>query len=193
MIFMMMSQYQRRNRVKPGNLIQISLPLIFTSISPRVLDTQPKPDPARVEQILYISRLSQITILVVVGFILFGLIYFLVKFHRFRQNEKTSRTKASELTPEEIKALYGENLPEDMLSPDKLDRDSLRSIAEKELAKEGRKVGEKNFFEGPLDWEDVDENFQPRPKVVRSDFSEFQKLSKTPENNDDPKDKKKPS
>jgi hypothetical protein len=176
--------------MKFGNLIRISFPCIFTSITAKVVEAKPQPDPSQVERILYISRLSQITILVVVGFILFGLLYFLIKFRRFRQNEKTARTKASELTPEEIKTLYGENLPENMLSPDKLNRDALRSIAEKELAKAGRKVGEKNFFEGPLDWEDVDENFQPRPKVIRSDFPEFKKPPKTPQKDDDSRDKK---
>ena len=172
------------------SLIRTSLPVVFTSITPKLLDDKPKPDPARVEQILYISRLSQIMIFVVAGFILFGLIYFLVKYYRFKQNEKTARTNASELTSEEINTLYGEDLPEDMLRPDRLNRDALRSIAAKELAKEGRKVGEKNFFEGPLDWEDVDENFQPRPKVIRSDFSDVQKPSQSPPNDDDPKDKK---
>lgn len=179
--------------MKISDPIRFSLPVILTSVSPRLLDDTPKPDPARVEQILYISRLSLITVLVVVGFILFGLVYFLVKYRRFKQNEKTVRTRVSELTSEEIETLYGEDLPEDMLRPDKLNRDALRSIAAKELAKEGRKVGEKNFFEGPLDWEDVDENFQPRPKVIRSDFSDVQKLPKSPPNDDDSKDKKPPS
>ena len=176
--------------MKISDPIRFSLPLILTSVSPGLLDDKPKPDPARVEQILYISRLSQIMIFVVAGFILFGLIYFLVKYYRFKQNERTARTNTSELTPEEIKTLYGEDLPEDMLRPDKLNRDALRGIAAKELAKEGRKVGEKNFFEGPLDWEDVDENFQPRPKVIRSDFSDVQKPPKSPSNDDDSKGKK---
>ena len=153
------------------NFIPVSLFFILNSVTPLAREEQAQSREVPIKEVLYIYRLSQITVFVVIGFILFGLIYFLIRYRNFKKKEKTARMDASEFTHEEIKAIYGEDLPEEMLSPDKLSREALKSIAEKELAREGKKPGDVKYFDGPLDWDDVDEKFHPKPKIIRSEFS----------------------
>lgn len=106
----------------------------------------------------------------IVVFVVFMLFYFLIRLKSYRSVMKR-RSDVSEMTPEELRAIYGgEDIPDIDRSLDRLSREELRIIAEKELEKRGIKPGEKDFFKGPLDWDDLDENFQPRPKIIRSDL-----------------------
>ena len=123
--------------------------------------------------------------------------YLFYRFKKFKAEQK-KKSLPSDMSPEEIKAIYGEDSMEGIFNVDRMSRDELRIIAEKELEKEGLKPGDKNFFKGPLDWEDIDEDFKPRPKAIISDFSELdenlkQKFKKKENDKPKPGNQKKPS
>jgi hypothetical protein len=102
-------------------------------------------------------------------FLLFVLMFILLKYRSFKKKNK--RAMKLDLTSEELKALYGDDMPVEIGNLEKLSREELRIIAEKELEKQGLKPGERDYLKGPLDWDDLDENFRPRPKVIRSEIS----------------------
>lgn len=127
-------------------------------------------------------------------------VYFIyVSLRRYNKAKEKRRQRAlsvAELTPEELEKLYGGDFPEEFASLDKMSREELRILAYKELEKQGRKPGEVDYLKGPLDWDDVDENFQPRPKVIRSDISKVelqrsQSGTKNEPRNQDVKDEEK--
>ena len=95
------------------------------------------------------------------------------RYMQAKEKKRKDAVKLSELSPEELERLYGGNFPDEFASIDKMSREELKLLAKKELEKQGRKPGEVDYRKGPLDWEDVDENFRPRPKVIRSDISKI--------------------
>jgi len=128
-------------------------------------------------------------------FLLLGaVIYSIIRLRKIKAKKKKDQ-RSLELTREEAEALFKqEEFAADVKGLERMSREELRIMAEKELQKQGLKPGEKNFLKGPLDWDDVDENFRPRPKIIRSDFSKMDIPKKTEEekkkNSPDEKDKK---
>lgn len=144
---------------------------LFTSITPIVRDSQSESKQEVLDKMIHITNLTRASFFLPLLAFLFGLAFLLIRMKKIRENAEKDKIKLSEMTPEELKAIYGDDLPEGFASIDKMSRDELRVVAEKELEKEGREVGEPEYLKGPLDWDDVDDNFQPRPKVIRSELS----------------------
>jgi hypothetical protein len=107
-----------------------------------------------------------------------------------KAKRKKSALSLSDLSPEELQRLYGSDLPEEFTSPESMSRDELKLLALKELEKQGRKPGDIDYRKGPLDWDDVDENFHPRPKVIRSDISKIEPSEQQKEKSNREKNKK---
>lgn len=145
--------------------------LLLTSVSPYVRDTQRTDPHEALQRMVYITNLTRVSMYLLFFVVIFGVIFLLLRMKKIRDKHQESKIKISEMTPEELKVIYRDDLPEGFASIDKMSREELRVIAEKELEKEGRKVGEKDYLKGPLDWDDIDEDFQPRPKIIRSDLS----------------------
>ncbi len=158
---------------------------ILTSVSPHVRDTQRTDPHEALERMVYITNLTRASMYLLLFVVIFGVVFLLLRMKKIRDKQQKSKIKISEITPEELKAIYGDDLPKGFASIDKLSREELRAIAEKELEKEGRKVGEKDYLKGPLDWDDIDEDFQPRPKIIRSDLSRPVETKKDKENKED--------
>ena len=150
--------------------------IIFAdSVTPRIRDgrTSLSNEEMRVllERGKFLSTLSQASLFLLLAVILFGVFFILNRIKQLKKKREKSLALVSEMTTEELETLLGDDLSEGMLSLDRMTRKEMKIIAEKELAKQGRKPGDIEYLKGPLDWDDIDENFQPRPKVIRSDFS----------------------
>ncbi|MFH1515910.1 MAG: hypothetical protein ABIG42_10680 [bacterium] len=130
----------------------------------------------------FLSSLSQASLFLLLMVILFGFFFIMSRINKIKKKRESKAAAVSEMTAKELEALLGDDLSEGFISLDKMSRDELRILAKKELEKEGRKPGEIEYLKGPLDWDDVDEDFQPRPKVIRSDLSK-QIIPKPDENN----------
>ena len=144
---------------------------LFTSVTFHVRDAQHENPREALDRMIYITNLTRASMILLLLVVVFGVVFLILRMKRMREKQQKSKIKISEMTPEELKAIYGEDLPEGFASIDKMSLDELRVIAEKELEKEGRKVGEPDYLKGPIDWDDVDDDFKPRPKVIRSELS----------------------
>lgn len=154
-----------------NGLIPLLHVCLFASVTPLVRDTQRTDPHETLQRMVFITNLTRASMYLLLFVVIFGVLFLILRMKKIRDKHQKDKITVSEITPEELKAIYGDDLPEGFASIDKMSREELRIVAEKELEKEGRKIGEIDYLKGPLDWDDVDENFKPRPKVVRSDLS----------------------
>lgn len=110
----------------------------------------------------------------ILAFLIFLVIKSINRYIVARKNTRKRKESISGLTKEELEQLYGGDYPDKFTSLDNMSREELKLLAKKELEKQGLKPGDKDYFKGPLDWEDVDENFKPRPKIIRSEISKVE-------------------
>lgn len=149
--------------------------ILFGSVTPHIRDGKEPLSQDELRILLdkgkFLSKLSLTSMLLLLVVILGGIFFIMIRVRKLKKLREKNLNITSEMTDQEIETLYGDDLPEEMTSLDRMSRKEMKIIAEKELEKEGRKPGEIEYTKGPLDWDDVDDDFQPRPKVIRSDLS----------------------